>query len=481
MRLTAKLVISTLIAFLVLLGLDLYLGLAQETELFEVDMRRDAAMMGAVLRPAVVEAWGRSGRDAALALIEEANRKEPWVEIRWVSLKPGVTTHAPRVRAATHLDNGETLRVFREQRQLYTYLPLSVEKGSDGALELSESMSFLRDRRREAIERRLRLFAVTALVCLMLIVMLGRRLVGAPLKKLVEKTRRIGAGEYSAQPLVLSTRDELGELAVSLNQMSESIADAKARARQEEEARMAAIEQLRHADRLKSVGTLAAGVAHELGTPINVISARAGLIKSGKLSGAEVVRNADIIKAQCKRMENIIFAVLNFARKRPPGRTPTDMKALLKQTSRLLEPDARQKQVTIELDLPELALSAYVDEEQLGQVVINLISNAVQASPPSSRVEVGLRKVDGVGAAGDGNETAELVIWVRDSGYGIQKDDLPHIFEPFFTTKDVGEGTGLGLAVTHGIVTEHGGRIEVESEPGRGSTFTVRLALEADT
>jgi signal transduction histidine kinase len=307
-----------------------------------------------------------------------------------------------------------------------------------------------------------------------LAVLLGIFIVGRPLQRLVEHARRIGAGQLSAR-LPEGARDEIGALGREMNRMCEQLEEAHARLAGETRARLAALEQIRHADRLSTVGRLASGIAHELGTPLNVISARARQIAEGTVVGDKLTRAALIIDGQCEHMTRIIRQVLDFARPKPPRRMPQDLGSLARETLEALAPYATQRQVALELVAPE-PLKCGVDPHQIRQVLMNLVVNALQASPPGERVTltVGLQQatrpqIPGVAPG------PYAYISVKDHGAGISPEARTRLFEPFFTTKDIGEGTGLGLSVAYGLAQEHGGWIDVESAPSQGSRFSLYL------
>jgi signal transduction histidine kinase len=232
--------------------------------------------------------------------------------------------------------------------------------------------------------------------------------------------------------------------------------------------RQSAIEQLRHAERLNVVGKLAAGVAHELGTPLNVIATTAELVDANHGAADMVHTSCRVIIDQSERMATIIRQLLDFGRRGGGDRSSVDLGALVQSTVALLRPLARKRHVELSLALPKTPVFAAVNGLEIGQVLSNLVLNAVQAMPDGGRSVIELRRERERGV-----EIA--VLSVSDEGTGIRPEDVPRVFDPFFTTKDVGEGTGLGLAVTYGIVADHGGRVNVETDWGHGSVFTVVL------
>jgi len=307
---------------------------------------------------------------------------------------------------------------------------------------------------------------------------LGTYFVGRPVHHLVGKVRRIGTGDLGT-PLHLKRGDELAELASAINQMCEALGAANEAARSEAAARLAAVEQLRHADRLTTVGRLASGIAHELGTPLNIVAGRGYMIASGEASGDEIKENATIIMEQTERITRIIRQLLDFARPRPVEKARADLRGLTTQTVALLRPMADKQRVSLTLLGPDQPAMAVVDSGQMQQVVTNLIVNAIQASGNGGTVNLGFRReVTTPPLKHGGSQGTFLCLYVQDQGHGMDAETQARIFDPFFTTKEVGAGTGLGLSIAYGMVRDHGGWIDVESEPGRGTTVSIHLPIE---
>ncbi len=223
------------------------------------------------------------------------------------------------------------------------------------------------------------------------------------------------------------------------------------------------------------VGKLAAGIAHELGTPLSIVGGRARQIASNALAPDQVAPTAKTIAEQADRMAAIIRQLLDFARRREPRLGRFDARTLIRQAVSLLEPVAARRGVKLSAGALEQARVVEFDGSQMMQVMINVISNAIQATPPNGQVTLGL--VEGGEPPPETGlpKRAYVGIVVEDTGSGIADEQRKRIFEPFFTTKDTGEGTGLGLSVAQGIVRDHHGWIAVESELGKGSRFTIYL------
>ena len=258
--------------------------------------------------------------------------------------------------------------------------------------------------------------------------------------------------------------------------MCERLAESQQRVHHETEARIATIEQLRHADRLRTVGQLASGVAHELGTPLNVVTGRASLISSGRLAPEAIVESAGIIKSQAERMAGIIRQLLDFSRSGSPHRVRADLLLIVRETVQILDPLSRKHGVQLLVTESSQPMSACVDTGQIQQVLTNLVVNAIQATPSGGRVTIGITKEHRQPPATEGSPPSDyFCLAVVDTGQGIAEDVRDRLFEPFVTTKDVGQGTGLGLSIAYGIVREHGGWIDVQSKIGHGSQFRVFL------
>jgi two-component system, NtrC family, sensor kinase len=246
------------------------------------------------------------------------------------------------------------------------------------------------------------------------------------------------------------------------------------------DAHLAALEQLRHTDRILTLGLLASSVAHELGTPLNVVELRAQMIASGATTSlADARHDAIIIVEQAQRMYRIINEVLSFARRRPGKKQNVNVVDVVRSAVALSAQTAKKRDVSVRLDVPSTAVDVQGDPDRLLQIVLNLVMNGAQAmSGGVLTVRVcdvcRSRKNDPHGPV-----EPYACIEVIDDGVGIPEEALPMIFEPFFSTKGADEGTGLGLSIARGIVEEHEGWISVASEPGHGASFSVYLPRRA--
>lgn len=469
MKLARRIAMALIAVMSLLLAVSGWIRVRSEVHTFDVDTRRDHEILGRALGSMVAASWARVGEVEAHARLREADRSDlglglDGVVVRWVWLeKPYGSLDAPtadRAAQATAVAGGIVSFVARDalgEERRYTLVP--VKGSTPSALELSESLAPQKRFVRASVLTSVLTTLALALACALLAGAIGLGLLGRPIKALVEHARRVGRGELDAR-LSLPRGDEIGELAEEMNAMAEKLAAANA-------AREAATEQLRQADRLRTVGRLASGLAHELGTPLNVVSVYARMIAGGEDTLDEARQHANTVAEEADRMTAILRQLLDFARHRRPEKARQSLRSVVRQAFDLLGAVAERRNVRLSLEDGD-DVEAEVDAGQLHQVITNLVVNAMHAMPSGGTVRARVER-----------RGAEVDVAIGDDGVGIPADQLGRVFDPFFTTKDVGEGTGLGLSVSYGIVQEHGGRFEVESTVGEGSTFHVLLPLEA--
>lgn len=482
MRLLSKIAGVVLIGIVVLLAIDAYLSVRREVALFDRDMANDGILIGRTLRPLALEAWSAGGNEAAASVIMEANRQRSEIDIRWVRLDEGVSaSNSPRAPLSLLDGLGDTgeLSIKDKERNGYRYTYVSVPV-ADGraAIEISEPLSILYSYTRTTILRKALLVAALVLISVLILWALGVRFIGVPLAQLVEKTHRVGAGDFSGDVPVAGS-DELGHLAQAMNDMCRQLDAASRAVRRETEARMEALEQLRHSERLAMLGRLSSNIAHELGTPLNVVAGRANLIATEELPREAVVTYSRTIEEQARRMTDIIRQLLGFARRRSESREMSDVTGLAAQIIDLLATTARKAGVEIELDRTDDVPEVKVARSRIQQVLMNLMMNGIHAMPQGGRLRVLVGTARSRHHSVDaGPERDYVTVAVEDDGVGLRAEEIERIFDPFFTTKESGKGTGLGLSIASGIVEEHDGWIDVASEPGGGSRFTVYLPTE---
>ncbi|HJR05598.1 MAG TPA: ATP-binding protein, partial [Methylomirabilota bacterium] len=227
----------------------------------------------------------------------------------------------------------------------------------------------------------------------------------------------------------------------------------------------------RQADKLAALGTLSAGIAHEINNPIGIISSRVEVMMlEAEEDGlpAELRKDLEVILRHARRVATITQGLLSFARQSSGSRTAVNLNQVAEEMVQLVRKDMSRERIQVATKLDETVPAIVADPNAIGQVLLNLLTNARSAMSEGGEITI---------------ETNHLVaaravrLVVRDTGPGIPPDILPKIFDPFFTTKP--EGTGLGLAISHGIVHDHHGTLDVRSEVGRGSTFTLTFPIDA--
>ncbi|MFO7902057.1 MAG: sensor histidine kinase [Planctomycetota bacterium] len=484
MKVALKFVFAIFLVLVAIRTVEGILTVQRETARLDEAIQRDARLLGRILRASVRDSWTANGRGRALDLIEVMNVGSHPMELSWVPFEGEEGLNA-RLDADSlgKLTSGETVALRKRQGEKgqvqYFFVPIDVPE-AEGVIQLAEALEDRSRYVRHALVREIIVGSIIVLASGAVVIVLGVFVIGRPLSRLRARINRIGEGNLSEQ-VTLRSRDELSTLAEGLNDMCARLSAAREREHAETQKRISAMEQMRHMDRLTTIGRLASGIAHELGTPLNVIGGRAGMISDDAipLCSQEIQTNADTIKSQADRMTQIIRHLLDFARQRPPKRVEINGEEVVRHAVELVSCLGYNAKVQVESRDGRSSLVAKMDPVQMQQVMTNLIENALQSVLEATDVVVTIESARTT-PPGDVDASAGrfLRIAVKDDGVGIAEEDLPHVFDPFFTTKDVGRGTGLGLSITYGIVREHGGWIDVQSKLGVGSCFTVHIPQE---
>jgi len=304
--------------------------------------------------------------------------------------------------------------------------------------------------------------------------------VARPLRRLIEAIDAVSKGDLS-RALLPQKDDEIGSLAARFNAMTNYLREAREEQARANNARLGLETRLRHSEKLATMGQMAAEIAHEVGTPLNVIGGRARSLARRAPDAADVQKNAEIIAAQVERITKIIRQVLDFSRKSRPTLGQVDVRRVVVEALEFVGEALRRQQIDTVVQAPDDLRLITGDPGEIQQVCLNLVMNAIHAMPAGGRLAVTLdqvtRRKEGLDLAAP---AAYLLLEVSDTGQGVPAADREKIFEAFFTTKDTGEGTGLGLAVAKGIVKDHDGRIEVDDRPEGGAVFRVFLPFSTE-
>jgi len=483
MRLTIKITFAVLLGVALIFSAYSYFSIQREREQLKKNLSREARHIGEGLRVYMTELWQQKGEESAIEFLQRANQAYAQVLVRWVWIQgsppPQYQPRVPKDQLDDLLDE-KTVALLAGSPDgrdfLLTYLPVVTKEGRIGAIELSESMDEMHDYVQESLRRSALVIGASVASGLLFMGVLGSIWINRPMRKLRAQAERIGTGDFTTS-VNLSGKDELSELSSTIEKMRGQLAEAREAEQLANAEKFEALEKLRHTERLATLGQLSAGMAHELGTPLNVIAGRAQLIRSSGMKAEDIDRSARIIGEQAERMTVIMRQLLSFARRGESRKQTVELNNLLGTIKPLLEPTAHKKKVVLRVVEAEQPVQVHADPGQLQQVLLNLALNGIQAMPDGGDILLSCFVAGGVeppeSQRGKGDTWACLE--VRDDGVGIDKETLRKIFDPFFTTKDIGQGTGLGLSIAYGIVEEHGGWIDVDSTPGSGSCFKVYL------
>ncbi len=339
---------------------------------------------------------------------------------------------------------------------------LEAELRRSGAQMVALALEY-RAKEREAVDRMLTLarripflFLGTVLALMVFIGWFLARQILSTLRRFTEYTRRIGAGDFTPILPVRKYRDEFSQLGLALNRMIREL-DHRQRI-------------LVESHKLRAIGTLVAGVAHELNNPLNNVMLTAAMMEENYAALSEPDR-LDMVRdviTQTERSQRIVRNLLDFARESETKIEPLDLGGIVGEAVQLVGNQVRMLKAHLDVRVSDKLPPVHGDRQMLCQVFVNLIINALDALQPLGRIEIGVHP---------DAEEGFLAVDVTDNGPGIPAHLLPRIFDPFFTTKPTGKGTGLGLSVSQGIVRKLGGYIRAQSKVGEGATFTVVLPI----
>lgn len=466
MRLTSKLSLAIGLGIVLVLVVNAWLRVRTDSDVYRADVRRDHDLIARGIAGAVERTWREAGASLARSLVDDLNAREEQVSVRFVGLEAGGVE--PRAPELIPVGRGLRSSVYEDPSGIgmLTYARLDLpDVPGVAAIELFEPLQNEQEFIQRLVVRTVITTAVLVAVCVLLTLAFGIVFVARPMRTLIEKAERIGTGDLQGR-LAMTQNDEIRDLGRAMNDMCDRLEEARARIERESVARLEALDQLRHADRLRTVGELASGIAHELGTPLAVVRARGAAIANGEVDEKRMRHYGGVVVEHVDRMAGVIRRLLDFARRKPAERREGELGRVVDQAVRFVAPLATKAGVEVTLHPSAARLVLALDEGQMHQALANLLVNAIHATKSGGHVEVTVR------AAKLG---AEVI--VDDDGPGVDPANQGQVFEPFFTTKPAGEGTGLGLTITLGIVREHGGTIELTRGPLGGARFIVALPV----
>jgi signal transduction histidine kinase len=387
-------------------------------------------------------------------------------------------------------------------RFMLSVVPLHSAGRVIGGIGISAPMS----RVDKLLEKRKQQFMMTTVLAVGILILfmsiLLRVLVTTPVQKLLWGMQKVEAGDL-AGVIPSRRKDELGQLIRQFNQMVRELQDASGKnkllLRQVEELnqnlqkrvdattlelrqrnqelqdaneRLISLQRrLWESERLATLGQVVANIAHEIGSPLGAVSGHIQILKSDELMGESQIKRLELIDNQLNRVVNIIQQMLNLVRARTPEALSVHVNEVVKDVLFLLSPMMEEHQVKVEQDLPENLPAVAIDPDSLQQVLINLLTNAIDAMPQGGLIEIYALYFPSTVPQTSG----WVEIGVHDNGMGIAEELQKKIFDPFYTTKPTGKGTGLGLALCKDIIERYQGSIRLDSSPGKGTVFYLKI------
>ena len=488
MSLGNKLTCYLLVGVLLVMGIDLYLSVERTRANLLVDLRSEVSTLSRTLQLALDTAGGDKPEQYFDRLAVGIGGFENILGVAFynrngdiTSLSASLENHKlPDVNVRGVIDSRTPVEGLFNEGKAQRYYRVGPIANSDGEgiaafLVIEDLPLFTNEFRARAYQTLLTTVGLMGVLALVVPIMI-RRGITQPLNRFAQQIEVIGQGRFD-QRLATTRRDEIGRLAQEFDRMCSRLESAQHRLLVESEEKLRLERTLRHSGKLAALGQLASRLAHEIGTPLNVIQGRAEqLLRQEGL--VEKDRNfVRVIISQIERISGFLRELLTLARRPEPLLRVVSVNDVVRRVRDVIGEQEQQAgvEVILALALEEALPAVQVDPDQLEQVLLNLTVNALQAVGTVGSVTLKTQLIE----HGDMNGEATVDVIVADTGPGIHPDDLPRVFEPFFTTKG-SSGTGLGLAISREIILNHHGEIRVESEAGRGARFIVSLPVWKD-
>jgi len=489
MRISTKLTLSlTSIGLLIFIGYGLYHLSIEQRDLTRV-ISLQTKLLGKGLQIAIENAM----RDKQLAditeLLKGLEQIEPELKVRIYDEQGKAFPDAignsytsdfqERLHVALQ-DDADDQFFYPENAPEYITLILPLQNAQGKRLGILVFVRALHEMRRDLDVTRRNLAISTIafiLIAAPLCTLICLIYIGWPLQRLADGMKQIRDGNFSPLPLI-NHQDEIGVLLKTFNTMAAELANAQQKLKEEAQSRRHVQAALQEADKLITIGQLSAGLAHEIGSPLQILKGRAEHLLLCADQPEEVIRHARILASQTERITRIVQQLLEFTRRRPPYFTRIDLREPVNAVLNLLEYEAYKKQVELSYEASKNLPLILADSDGIQQIVLNLITNALSATGAGGQIVVAVEPCQ-TGTDPAHSKAVEAVqLIVRDNGCGMSQEILEHLFDPFFTTRHEQGGVGLGLAVARSIVTAHHGSIQAESVLGQGSTLTLILPVE---
>ncbi len=497
MRLAGKLTLWLLAAVAVVMAGFGYIRVQQQARWLIADLQEDVWVQANTIKLMVEDAMRDQRLHAIHGLLAEIERatvevdlirvfNEQLVEVSTAFSPATAEDKVPRAELVQVVKSGQPISRYLNASPrpvAYVILPLKNRDGSIiGALEVLHLATRVQQRIRNAAWDqviRLTLLSLTISVVIFLTVQFNIR---RPIGELVEIALALGRGDLSLRHN-FRRRDEIGQLSSAFDQMAESLQAARAQLKTEGHNRLELERQLQQAHKLAAVGQLASEVAHEISTPLNIVSGRAEVIQKEVDTGDPLSQHATIILRQVERIGGMVRQLLDYSKPRHPTFGSVAASSIISRIVELLEPLAALRQIELRAEVPEDLPPLLADPDQLQQVLLNLVTNSLDATPPGGEIRLAASRTDPEApdprpcVSRGRPEAPYLTLLVSDTGSGMSRNHLEQIFEPFFSTKERKGGTGLGIPIAEDIVRSHRGAIEVRSTEGCGTMVLLRWPI----
>ena len=464
-----------------------YFRVRQRTNILKTALRNELRAHAVTLQIALQDVYAAGQQAQAQRLIDHLSESSKVYsvivfdergEVMMFSNPAATDQLRPPAQLQQVLQFGETHELTQRDDLFSILMPIQLDKRRRGAFQISQPLSLIQaDVARaqwEIGQLTLALFSATILVVVLVI----RVSVLRPINDLLTGVMAFSEGDLNYRVVVPNGGGEIARLASEFNQMAVRLFEQRTQVINAAAEQLALERRLKQSERLATVGRLAAGIAHEMGAPLNVIKGRVDMLRKRRKRTTPEKQDQwlQIIDEQTNAIAHIVRQLLTLARPFHLQREVVSVPQLMRGALNLIQPEATTHKIRLTLTTHD-HLQVMGDRKLLHQVLMNLCLNALQAMPNG-----GSLRLDALPTEQHKDNDTFIALRVTDTGPGIAPEHLPLIFDPFFTTKEIGQGTGLGLAVSHRIVEEHKGWIEAENRSEGGASFTVWLpkAVPAD-
>ncbi len=479
MTISRKLLLLLTVSVGLVMFLASLLSLRQYEFALQTALREDLHAHAVTLRIALEEDYANSRSVEAQRLIDRLRNNTEIYSVLLFDENQNLVAQSQPLTNVNLRNPPELSEVFQQKKQsdairsiggekfASVILPMQMNGKVIGAVELVKPLSLIET---DIFYARFYWILTTLLLWLVIGIIVFyvlKRNLSAPINSLLRAAEAVGKGDFAQKVTISSRRDELGQLAAQFNQMAESLDEQNRSAREETENRLRLERKLRHNEQLVIVGRLAAGVAHELGAPLNVIDARAEQIQTRPdIAPEKQTRNLEIIRSNVARITHLVRQLLNLARPFNLNLTKVNLRKSIETALEQIEQNVEVSNISIDFS-PAEDFTLTADPNYLQQVWLNIFVNALQEMPAGGSLSIRTFMSDDL----------FIVTEINDTGKGIADENFVYLFDPFFTTKDIGKGTGLGLPIASRIVEEHGGKINAGNNKNGGASFAVYLPI----